>query len=210
MSIRGCSSAMPSTSQMSRSDSASAFVRAARQALYASHGQLNTFRTNDLAEPSSSAFSTWTRLGLFPEPTLTPSDRLIFYDRDEVRRASEERRESRGLRVGATRSHPWAVDSAPGAGRVATGTSRYLFASRRRAPAAVSTCSAGVPPRVRRHNGTRLAKPRTVTRTSHYRAATLPRKQFSCSADYCALRRGKRCEIVSDLDPPICAPELRA
>jgi hypothetical protein len=45
----------------------------------------------------------WTRLGLFPEPKLCLSDRLILYDRDEVRRAIERRKAARRLRVAPRR-----------------------------------------------------------------------------------------------------------
>ena len=41
----------------------------------------------------------WSRQGLFPQPKLTLSDRVILYDRDEVRRAIEERKRARRLRV---------------------------------------------------------------------------------------------------------------
>ncbi len=34
----------------------------------------------------------WQRRGLFPEPTEWVSDRLILYDRDEVRRAMDHRK----------------------------------------------------------------------------------------------------------------------
>lgn len=45
----------------------------------------------------------WTRLGLFPEPKLALSDRLILYDRDEVRRAIEERKRARVMRIAPRR-----------------------------------------------------------------------------------------------------------
>jgi predicted DNA-binding transcriptional regulator AlpA len=41
----------------------------------------------------------WERLGLFPHPTERLSDRLILYDRDEVRRAIEGRKATRRRRV---------------------------------------------------------------------------------------------------------------
>lgn len=34
----------------------------------------------------------WQRLGLFPQPKESLSDRLILYDRDEVQRAIERRK----------------------------------------------------------------------------------------------------------------------
>jgi hypothetical protein len=37
----------------------------------------------------------WTRLGLFPEPKECLSDRVILYDRDEVRRALDQRKARR-------------------------------------------------------------------------------------------------------------------
>ncbi len=41
----------------------------------------------------------WQRLGLFPEPKECLSDRLILYDRDEVRRAIERRTATRRRRL---------------------------------------------------------------------------------------------------------------
>jgi predicted DNA-binding transcriptional regulator AlpA len=41
----------------------------------------------------------WTRTGLFPQPKECLSDRLILYDRDEVRRAIERRTATRRRRV---------------------------------------------------------------------------------------------------------------
>ncbi len=35
----------------------------------------------------------WSRMGLFPQPKLTLPDRVILYDREEVRRAIEELRD---------------------------------------------------------------------------------------------------------------------
>jgi len=45
----------------------------------------------------------WSRLGLFPEPKLTLSDRVILYDRDEVRRALAQRKADRRPRVAPRR-----------------------------------------------------------------------------------------------------------
>ena len=45
----------------------------------------------------------WTRLGLFPEPKECLSDRVILYDRDEVRRALDQRKAARRLRVAPRR-----------------------------------------------------------------------------------------------------------
>ena len=45
----------------------------------------------------------WTRLGLFPEPKECLSDRVILYDRDEVRRALAQRKAARRLRVAPRR-----------------------------------------------------------------------------------------------------------
>lgn len=45
----------------------------------------------------------WSSLGLFPEPKLYLSDRVILYDRDEVRRAIEERKRARRQRVAPRR-----------------------------------------------------------------------------------------------------------
>ena len=42
-------------------------------------------------------------MGLFPQPKLTLSDRVILYDRDEVRRAIEERKAARRQRVAPRR-----------------------------------------------------------------------------------------------------------
>jgi predicted site-specific integrase-resolvase len=41
----------------------------------------------------------WQRLGLFPQPKLCLSDRLILYNREEVRRAIEQRKAARRRRV---------------------------------------------------------------------------------------------------------------
>jgi len=41
----------------------------------------------------------WQRLGLFPEPKECLSDRLILYDREEVRRAIERRKALRLQRL---------------------------------------------------------------------------------------------------------------
>ena len=41
----------------------------------------------------------WTRLGFFPEPKECLSDRVILYDRDEVRRALAQRKAARRPRV---------------------------------------------------------------------------------------------------------------
>lgn len=41
----------------------------------------------------------WERLGLFPEPKECLSDRLILYDREEVKRAMVERSTARRLRL---------------------------------------------------------------------------------------------------------------
>jgi predicted DNA-binding transcriptional regulator AlpA len=41
----------------------------------------------------------WQRLGLFPEPKECLSDRLILYDREEVRRAIERRKAARRRRA---------------------------------------------------------------------------------------------------------------
>jgi DNA-binding transcriptional MerR regulator len=41
----------------------------------------------------------WTRIGLFPEPKECLSDRVILYDRDEVRRALDQRKAAGRLRV---------------------------------------------------------------------------------------------------------------
>lgn len=46
----------------------------------------------------------WQRLGLFPEPKACLSDRLILYDRDEVRRAIERRKAARRRRVAPSRA----------------------------------------------------------------------------------------------------------
>ena len=45
----------------------------------------------------------WQRLGLFPQPKECLSDRLILYDRDEVRRAIERRKATRHRRVAPVR-----------------------------------------------------------------------------------------------------------
>lgn len=45
----------------------------------------------------------WTRLGLFPEPKECLSDRVILYDRDEVRRALAQRKAERRPRVAPRR-----------------------------------------------------------------------------------------------------------
>jgi len=45
----------------------------------------------------------WTRLGLFPAPKECLSDRLIFYDREEVHRAIEERKRARRRRAAPVR-----------------------------------------------------------------------------------------------------------
>jgi predicted DNA-binding transcriptional regulator AlpA len=45
----------------------------------------------------------WQRLGLFPQPKECLSDRLIFYDREEVRRAIERRMIARRQRVAPAR-----------------------------------------------------------------------------------------------------------
>jgi len=45
----------------------------------------------------------WTRLGLFPQPKECLSDRVILYDRDEVRRAIERRKAARHQRVAPRR-----------------------------------------------------------------------------------------------------------
>jgi predicted DNA-binding transcriptional regulator AlpA len=45
----------------------------------------------------------WTSLGIFPEPKLSLSDRVILYDRDEVHRAIEERKRAKRLRVAPKR-----------------------------------------------------------------------------------------------------------
>ena len=45
----------------------------------------------------------WTSLGLFPEPKLSLSDRVILYDRDEVRRALAQRKAGRRPRVAPRR-----------------------------------------------------------------------------------------------------------
>ena len=41
----------------------------------------------------------WERLGTFPSPKEYVSDRLILYDRDEVRRAIDARKASRRRRL---------------------------------------------------------------------------------------------------------------
>jgi hypothetical protein len=41
----------------------------------------------------------WTRLGVFPEPKECLSDRVILYDRDEVRRALDQRKAARRSRL---------------------------------------------------------------------------------------------------------------
>ena len=41
----------------------------------------------------------WERLGIFPAPKEYVSDRLILYDRDEVRRAIEARKAARRRRL---------------------------------------------------------------------------------------------------------------
>ena len=41
----------------------------------------------------------WERLGIFPAPKEYASDRLILYDRDEVRRAIEARKAARRRRL---------------------------------------------------------------------------------------------------------------
>jgi hypothetical protein len=41
----------------------------------------------------------WSRLAIFPQPKICLSDRLILYDRDEVRRAIEQRKAARLHRV---------------------------------------------------------------------------------------------------------------
>ena len=41
----------------------------------------------------------WERLGLFPVPKEYVSDRLILYDRDEVRRAIDARKAARRRRL---------------------------------------------------------------------------------------------------------------
>lgn len=41
----------------------------------------------------------WTRLGLFPQPKECLSDRLILYDREEVRRAIDHRKTARRHRA---------------------------------------------------------------------------------------------------------------
>lgn len=41
----------------------------------------------------------WERLGIFPSPKEYVSDRLILYDRDEVRRAIDARKASRQRRL---------------------------------------------------------------------------------------------------------------
>ena len=46
----------------------------------------------------------WQRLGLFPQPKECLSDRLILYDREEVRRAIERRKAMRRARVVPVRS----------------------------------------------------------------------------------------------------------
>jgi predicted DNA-binding transcriptional regulator AlpA len=45
----------------------------------------------------------WSSLGLFPEPKLYLSDRVILYDRDEVRRALDQRKAARRQRVAPRR-----------------------------------------------------------------------------------------------------------
>ncbi len=45
----------------------------------------------------------WQRLQLFPQPKACLSDRLILYDREEVRRAIEHRKAMRRLRVAPAR-----------------------------------------------------------------------------------------------------------
>ncbi|HEX3533454.1 MAG TPA: hypothetical protein VHT23_04480 [Gemmatimonadaceae bacterium] len=41
----------------------------------------------------------WSRMGLFPQPKECLSDRLILYDREEVRRAIERRKAARRRRA---------------------------------------------------------------------------------------------------------------
>jgi predicted DNA-binding transcriptional regulator AlpA len=41
----------------------------------------------------------WQRLGIFPQPKESLSDRLILYDRDEVQRAIERRKAAHHRRV---------------------------------------------------------------------------------------------------------------
>jgi len=45
----------------------------------------------------------WQRLGLMPQPKECLSDRLILYDREEVRRAIERRKAARRRRVAPVR-----------------------------------------------------------------------------------------------------------
>lgn len=45
----------------------------------------------------------WSRMGVFPQPKLTLSDRVILYDRDEVRRALDQRKAARRPRVAPKR-----------------------------------------------------------------------------------------------------------
>lgn len=45
----------------------------------------------------------WERLGTFPEPREYVSDRLILYDRDEVRRAIDARKAARRRRLMPTK-----------------------------------------------------------------------------------------------------------
>jgi DNA-binding transcriptional MerR regulator len=45
----------------------------------------------------------WTRRGLFPEPKECLSDRVILYDRDEVRRALDQRKAARRQRIAPRR-----------------------------------------------------------------------------------------------------------
>jgi hypothetical protein len=45
----------------------------------------------------------WVRLGIFPEPKECLSDRVILYDRDEVRRALDQRKAARRQRVAPRR-----------------------------------------------------------------------------------------------------------
>jgi hypothetical protein len=42
-------------------------------------------------------------MGVFPQPKLTLSDRVILYDRDEVRRALDQRKAARRPRVAPKR-----------------------------------------------------------------------------------------------------------